>query len=131
MRADVLRGTPRIAPYVGSDRNLLAEIGLHGRILELPAVLCERRSHGDTMLSRYPDELERLAWFDPERAGRRSFPTWRRLGGYLAAVWRAPLGAGEALRCHGAVSSWLVDEHHRGGTVARALAEDLWRGARG
>ena len=43
MRSDLLRKTPLHGSYILADRNLLAEIGLMGRIYEIPEHLFFRR----------------------------------------------------------------------------------------
>lgn len=45
IRADTLRRTRLLATYRGSDRALLAEIALHGRMWEIPEVLWSSRDH--------------------------------------------------------------------------------------
>lgn len=45
IRAETLRRTKLLAPYRGSDRALLAELTLHGRMWEIPEVLWSSRDH--------------------------------------------------------------------------------------
>jgi glycosyltransferase involved in cell wall biosynthesis len=98
VRSQVLRRTPRIGAYVGSDRVLLAELSLHGKLHEVPEILFWRRSHDENSVC-LDERSDRLAWFDPRLAGRISLPHWRILREYLAALRRAPLGAAERWRC--------------------------------
>jgi glycosyltransferase involved in cell wall biosynthesis len=98
VRAQVLSRTPLIGAYVGSDRVLLAELSLHGKLHEVPEQLFWRRSHDENSVC-LDERSDRLAWFDPRLAGRISLPHWRILREYLAALERAPLGASERWRC--------------------------------
>ena len=119
IRAEVLARTPLLASYVGSDRNLLAEIALHGPIRELPEILFYRREHHEassTSQRRHADGLkkhdQRLAWFDP-RAKPVLLPYWRRCREYLSSVDRAPLGLRERMLCRIQVASWVRKEGWR------------------
>ncbi|HZW05053.1 MAG TPA: glycosyltransferase family 2 protein, partial [Anaerolineaceae bacterium] len=76
IRRAVLEKTPLIAKYVGSDRVLLAELALHGRLFEVPEYLFFRRDHPDTSGRRFT-MYRRLAWFDPKQKGRLYYPYWR------------------------------------------------------
>ena len=98
MRLAVLRRTPRIGAYVGSDRVLLGELSLHGKLREIPEVLFWRRAHDENSVC-LDERSDRLAWFDPALAGKISMPHWRILREYLAAVGRAPLGPWARLGC--------------------------------
>ncbi len=99
MRADILRRTPRIGSYVGSDRVLLGELALHGPMRQLPERLFFRRRHGQTswMLD---ERSERLVWFDPAQSGNISFPNWRILRETMASVHRVPQPMGAKLACY-------------------------------
>jgi glycosyltransferase involved in cell wall biosynthesis len=98
-RRDDLAGTPLIAPYVNSDRVLLAELGLRGRIHEIPEDLFFRRDHAGSSLRAFPDPRQRVAWFDPKKSASFSFPEWQTLAGYAGAVSRAPVRGVERIRC--------------------------------
>lgn len=104
MRTDLLRRTPLLGAFVGSDRNLLAELALHGPFHEIPEYLFRRRDHPQTSTRQFPDAAARLAWFTGGKT--TGFPTVRRAGGYLSSLFRAPLGPGERLACLWALSRW-------------------------
>jgi glycosyltransferase involved in cell wall biosynthesis len=105
IRRTVLARTPLIAPYVNSDRVLLAELGLHGRIHEIDEELFFRRDHAGSSLRSFPDPRDRVVWFDPSRSASFAFPEWNLLIGYLCAVGRAPVSIGSRMRCLTAVLS--------------------------
>lgn len=105
IRSDLLRRTPLLGAFVGSDRNLLAELSLHGPFHEVPEILFFRRDHPDTSTRQYPKASARLAWFkDSSRSARH--PTLRRAYGYLSSLARAPITARERLACMGSLAEW-------------------------
>jgi glycosyltransferase involved in cell wall biosynthesis len=117
-RAAVLRRTRLLQSYADCDRVLLAEIGLAGRIVELPEPLFVRREHPNRSVCQYRSRQTRSEWFDPSRAGRPSFPYTRQLMGYLTAIRRASISPFERAQCSGVMMEWL-------GNNAHGLREDL------
>ena len=105
-RTKTLKDTPLIGSYVGSDRVLLAELGLHGRIIELPGYLFLRRDHPGASIRRY-NPYDRQTWFDQKGRRRVTFPTWRVGWEYFRAVNRVPMGFGEKLACYRLLAFWL------------------------
>jgi glycosyltransferase involved in cell wall biosynthesis len=90
IRRDELQNTPLIGSYVGSDRVLLVELSLKGRIYEAPEYLFFRRNHPQTSVRTF-NEYDRLVWFDPNKSGRISLINWKIGLEYLYSVRRAPL----------------------------------------
>jgi glycosyltransferase involved in cell wall biosynthesis len=99
IRRDDLARTPLIAPYVNSDRVLLAELGLRGRIHEVPESLFFRRDHPGSSLRAFPDHRQRVVWFDPSKSARFAFPEWNEVLGYAGAAARVPLPIAERAKC--------------------------------
>jgi glycosyltransferase involved in cell wall biosynthesis len=90
IRREILRKTPLIGSYVGSDRNLLAELGLLGRFFEIPEVLFYRRDHPENTFRKYSrNELQK--WFDPQSSKRFHLTYWKNGIEYLRSVNRAQL----------------------------------------
>ncbi len=118
MRRDVAARTPRIAPYAGSDRNLLVELGLHGRLFRVPRPLFLSRDHGARSIRSMTHLRDRTPWFDPAASGRRVYPHWRHLVEYHRSLKRAGVPFFERARCNVALLSWM--RHHR-----RYLLDDL------
>lgn len=73
-RRAVLERSNLIGSYIGSDRNLIAQIVLQGPLLQMPEVQFFSRDHGDRSV-RALELRERGQWFDSARpdAGRRYF----------------------------------------------------------
>jgi hypothetical protein len=117
MRRSVLEQTPRIGKYVGSDRVLLAELALHGRLVEIPEHLFFRRDHPDTSGRKF-NMYRRLAWFDPSQKGRLYFPYWRMGREFARAVGRVRLRLGVRLACYRVVLRWFASRRPQ-------LTEDL------
>lgn len=129
-RKEILIKTPLLAPYVGSDRNLLAEIALYGRIFCVPQFLFFNRRHTRNSVLQFPDERARLAWFDPQIAERPSFPISRRVAEYLASIERSPLSRERKAACKAIVREWVSHgKHIDGGTVRRTYLRELRGGA--
>lgn len=119
IRSAVLKQTAVIGPYVGSDRVLLADLGLKGKFLRVADRLLLHREHKGRSVNEVADLRQRAAWFDPARAKRRVFPYWKFLAEYFTLVWTADLSLGQRLRCTVEFGRWL----RRG--YARKLLRDL------
>jgi len=108
MRRDVLSTTPLIASYVGSDRALLAELGLRGRYHRVPRPLFQNRDHPKRSVhSSNIRSEERVAWFDPSHGGGSPAPLLRCWFEYGRSVHRVSIGLRERLRCYAALLKWL------------------------
>jgi glycosyltransferase involved in cell wall biosynthesis len=119
-RAELAR-TPRIASYVGSDRPMLAELGLMGRFFRVPRVLFQMRDHDNRSIKQLPEHM-RAQWFDPKLEGKISLPEWRYLVEYNRAVWRVPMSSRERAACMSALGEWLVVNRRRlGGDLRFAV----------
>jgi glycosyltransferase involved in cell wall biosynthesis len=123
VRADVLRRTRMLANYADSDRVLLAELGLAGRIVELEQPLFVRREHPNRSVRQFRSRQTRNAWFDPATAGRPQFPHARQFAGYLGAIERARISAAERAQCTAIMGRWVA---HNG----PGLWEDMMFAAR-
>jgi hypothetical protein len=116
--------------WVGADRNLLAELTLHGKIELVPEFLFQRREHPEASIHKYEDESERLAWFDPSLAGTLSFPTWRRLQEYFKAVTGVPMSLTDRVNCYGKLLRWIGARHHTGPRNVKLMSLEVLRGLR-
>ncbi|WP_129336158.1 glycosyltransferase family 2 protein [Cellulomonas endophytica] len=105
MRLDVLRMTGLHGAYPRSDRALLAEMGLHGRLVEVPEVLFHRREYSGRT-TRATDLRTRYPVFTGGPVPPAPMPHWDLLEGFLAGLRRAPLPAAERARCLAALSDY-------------------------
>lgn len=117
MRRSDLRETAMIGPYTSSDRTLLFELALKGRFEEIPATLFRHRQHASRSVRQ--DKRDRDAWFDPSRADRLTFPTWKLVQGHVRAVRRSGLPPREQAEILGSVAVW---SGRRSGALAREVA---------
>lgn len=105
IRTDVLKRTRLLGQYSGSDRNLLAELAMHGPFHEVPEFLFLRRDHPGTSTRQYPSAKDRRAWFSVDQRGP-NLPTVRRALGYFGSILRAPMRPADKLTCLGILGKW-------------------------
>ncbi len=106
-RSEVLRQTPLIASYTGSDRVLLADLALRGRFHEIPTYLFFNREHPSRSV-RVHSLYTAAGWFDPRFKGKMSFPHWRLLSEYGRTVARcSQVDRRERMRCYAQLFPWL------------------------
>ncbi len=117
IRASALRMSSLIAPYVGSDNNLLAELGLIGRFYKVPEYLFFRREHSQASIRKL-SVYKRLVWFDSKKANLNHLSRWRRTVEYFICVTRMPLSWSERLLCYVYIGQWS-------GRRWRRMARDL------
>jgi len=79
IRSDILKNTPLIDKYVGSDLTLLGELGLNGKVKDLETVLFWRREHNRTSTrGEFKARRKRLVWFDTRKnSNSLSLPEWK------------------------------------------------------
>ena len=118
MRLDVLRRTPLEGNYYAADRVLLAELALHGLLVQVDEPLFLHREHPDRSVRKLPDRYLLESWWDPSKAGAVSFPTWRYARESFRAVHQAPIDASTKARCDSEVARWCAEN-------ASPLARDL------
>ncbi len=108
VRADVLAGTRGLGYYAESDRVLLAELSLRGRLADVPEVLFHRRQHAGRSVRTFPTARDRIAWFNPELVGRPVFPEWRLGREFFGAVLASRLPWQDRARCGAQMARWAV-----------------------
>ena len=78
IRSSVLKNTPLIDNYVGSDLTLLGELGLKGKVRDIDTIMFWRREHEETSTTgQYKARRKRLNWFDTSKNPKVAFPEWR------------------------------------------------------
>ena len=110
IRMSVLRQVAPFASYHWADRTFVAELALHGPFHNVPEFLYFRRDHPMRTTRIATGIRRRCARLDPRRANRWRNPVVRLVGEYLlayvAAIWRAPIGTTERLRCGWELVVW-------------------------
>jgi hypothetical protein len=119
-RTEVLARTRLIQPYTGSDRSLLAEIALHGKISIDPGFEFISRQHAEQSV-KIPLHY-RSRWFDPNSKRSFSFVEFRTWGEYWRALFRAPGSVSTKLWC----ALYLVVYPFSSKVYARGLSLELW-----
>lgn len=112
VRSRSLRMTQLFGNYIGSDRNLLAEIGLIGRMHEIPNQLFFRREHSQAYTNKAHKDYEaKLDWWAKTNIhARLVFPYWRIFLEYLRSVRRMPMNRFERQLCYLQIAKWLIRE---------------------
>jgi len=118
MRTAALKRTALIGSFVSSDMVLLGELTLHGEFHEVPEALFFRRDHPKGSVHARPAYYQRIAWFDPSKAGTLQLTHWHWLLAYLRSIRRAPIEAAEKRRCYRTMVKWA-------GWNLRGLVKDL------
>jgi glycosyltransferase involved in cell wall biosynthesis len=120
IRLSVLRRTPLLGSYHHSDRTLSAELSLHGPFYQVPDWLYFRRDHDERAERAFKTVRNWCANLDPCRADPLRNPAIRiyaeYVGGFAAAVRRAPLPSAEKRKCYSYLMLWLASRHIPGRT---------------
>lgn len=116
IRLEILRLTPLIGSYFGSDRVLLGELILRGKVKRLEEPLFIKRFH-DRQGWRHPSSKQRAIWFNTKIQSKSFIFPYQlaHLFGYLDAIRRAPLRAKEKLLCSGYATAHIL------GVTSRSL----------
>jgi glycosyltransferase involved in cell wall biosynthesis len=107
IRRDTLARTKLIGKYSGSDRPLIGELALRGRLYEIPEFLFFYRVHPQQSWGAGKSHHEQQSWYDPGRLRKITFPHWRLLFEHEHSIWRAPLRLDERIRLHGSILLWI------------------------
>jgi len=124
VKSDILKKTNLIGPYLGSDRNLLAELSLHGRLYEIPEFLFSRRDHSDASVRKYPIR-ERIAWFDTRKTNCIILPSWRNLFEYFRSTTRVSITFSDRIKCLRYLILWVKENWRWLGSDIRFAAKQL------
>lgn len=123
MRLDVLKQSARIAPFIGSDRPLLAELALHGRLEYVPEPLFLWREHKNRSIRL--SRNERLEWFDARASGVSASLYFRQLRANQRAIMTSRLGAKEKLRGLSRTLQWCFASRRQLFKDVRAIGKSL------
>jgi glycosyltransferase involved in cell wall biosynthesis len=106
-RKDILLKTELMGGYLSSDKILLGEIAMMGKVFEIPEYLFYYRVHAKSSMNAY-NERERMIWFDPVNRGKRYYPRLRWYTEYLKALGRAEMNTKEKILCVLEIHVWAM-----------------------
>lgn len=98
-RRDVLAKTGLIRDYTDSDRTLLGELALRGRLLQVPGAGFYRRIHAGKSDRVYASYHERAVWFNPGNKGKVVLSAWNQLRDLTVSLLACELPPGQKARC--------------------------------
>ena len=108
MRRDVLKRTNLIPNFVGSDRNLLAELSLIGRFYRIPKVLFFHREHSMRSTRQKPLH-ERAEWWNVRLRSKYHMPHWLMIFRYCSSIKNSSISRKERWQCYLALRTWLLN----------------------
>ena len=109
MRVAPVRDREILPRFIASDMILLAELSLHGKIVEIPEYLFKLRWHAGASTVAQKEFADRALWFDPSLTGSltTSLTRYRWLYEYLAMIARVDMPAIERVRCYQQMPRWI------------------------
>lgn len=109
MRVAPVRDREILPRFIASDMVLLAELSLHGKIVELPEYLFKLRWHAGASTVANKPYTSRALWFDPSLADSISIPLtrFRWLYEYARMVAAVKMTPFERLRCYQQMPRWI------------------------
>jgi hypothetical protein len=115
IRSKILKKTNLMGNYIGSDRNLLAEISLYGQIHVVPKHLFYFRLHEDSYSTRFYSLKkkkieEQLEWWDPNRKKKNELVVFHNCLKYFSAVKNARLKTRTKILCYDRIFKWIFYE---------------------
>jgi hypothetical protein len=125
-RTQILKRTRLLGAFRGSDITFLAELCLHGKIIELPEPLMLRRMHEESFTSMTPEE--QLEFNNPGQAQTVEMYFWRHLFEHVRSILRAPLNARERVRLLSGLSRQMVSARYAYLAELLAAARSFGRG---
>ena len=99
IRSDVLRKTPLIDGYLGSDLVLLGKLNLYGDFFQVPECLFQHREHEDRSMKKPAGAKNFTEWYDSSKSGKFAMPHWRRMYQNTISVLGHPMRLSDKLGC--------------------------------
>ncbi len=119
-----LEGTRLHGSFIDSDRALLAEVALRGKILCCREPLFLNREHAARYTAKiakksFATRTEANLWLDARNSSRKMH-LWLRFLTYVAIVWKWIPDNRERLACYSKLCVWLFEPFH-----IRDLAKEI------
>lgn len=90
IRREALAKTALLGNYLSADINLIGELSLHGKFIEVPLHLFNRRMHPECSTWDKNDDEKLTSFWDPSKR-KLIMQTWRSVYEYYKAVMKAPI----------------------------------------
>lgn len=121
-RRDALVGSQLHGNYVSSDRVFLSEMALRGKTYRIADLLFIHREHDDRSVKMAA--VDRIAWWDPSRQGKRSAKLIlsTMLWNALKAVRRSAPSLKDEFICYGVIVKQIVSKNYRSRLLKEWLA---------
>ena len=100
IRRDALNRTALHGKYASADRVLLVQLALLGPFHEIPEYLFFSRQHAERGSLLVHDLHSYIAWFDPTKKDKITFPAAKLVLEHFRAVKSAPLSPHERIYCY-------------------------------
>jgi glycosyltransferase involved in cell wall biosynthesis len=105
MRGSVVRSTPPMGNFIDADKAFLCHLAMRGPFRTIHRPLFYKRFHPKNYVANWRD---RMAWYNPDRKGKASFPNWLELREFVRVVTTARVGGRERVRCAATTVAWTV-----------------------
>ena len=107
IRSLALKKTRLIGNFASSDRVLVTELAMLGKIHEIPEYLFLRRKHCGSSRGNNKSHEEMVQWFDPSKKGGLLSERQRLNMEYIKSVWFSQQSVKEKVSCTFAVERIL------------------------
>ena len=115
-RTDIIKRTSQHDAYYGSDKVLLTELSLMGKLLEIPSAIGYFRIHAEQSQS-IKDAKGRASWISPNLNYGKFMSRFKCVQGYFHSIFTYPLSLSERFKCLWILISWLIDWNNWWGLV--------------
>jgi len=108
LRKDILDKTPLLGNFIWHDRAFISGMSLWGRIHQIREDLFLQREHPLRSVNFYNwrKPHQAIVWYDPSKAGKILFPSWRLMKEHIAGIKRADLSLSERTCCYREIVIW-------------------------
>ncbi len=111
IRSSQLKRTQLLGGYISSDRTLLAEISLLGKVYVVPDCLFFRREHSASYTNKQHESYQdKIKWWSQSKQPKMILPYVILFREYLRAISCLPISWVKKQRCKMYVDKWLFRE---------------------
>jgi glycosyltransferase involved in cell wall biosynthesis len=104
VRGSVIRKARPMGNFIDADKVFLCGLAMEGPFVAITRPLFYKRFHPKNYVANWRD---RMAWYNPDRKGKPSFPNWLELRGFVTVVLTAKVGMVDRLKCAATTAVWM------------------------